>query len=311
LMVKAGIPPAEALADATSVPARIFSLIDRGRIAPGMRADLLMVRGDPTKDIKQTRDIVAIWKQGVQVDREAFRKEVAQEWAAWTLGPGWSPFAAEPSTVHVERLAPNGKRQSGAVTVTGDVRPGPGFMVAGLMYTPFLAYIGANDDLSASPTFSFQARGDGKTYAVTLYVGENATTKYFVASKEWTAISFPFVAFGSDGKNVNLIQIASPTLGLFRLELSDAHMGAHRWVGLKFSSDIPAAIGNVDENSPAFRAGLRTGDVVTQFDGKSVKKSRDFWTAVAVTSVNERVPIRVLRDGDPLSKTIEIGERTR
>jgi len=35
----------------------------RGRIAPGCAADLLLVHGDPTKDIHTTRDIVAIWKQ--------------------------------------------------------------------------------------------------------------------------------------------------------------------------------------------------------------------------------------------------------
>jgi imidazolonepropionase-like amidohydrolase len=88
LMVRAEIPPSEALADATSVPARIFHLDDRGRIAPRLRADLLLVRGDPTKDIHQTRDIVTVSKQGVPVDREAFRKDVAIGNAA--LGSGAS-----------------------------------------------------------------------------------------------------------------------------------------------------------------------------------------------------------------------------
>jgi imidazolonepropionase-like amidohydrolase len=91
LMVKAGLTPTETLADATSVPARIFSLSDRGRIAPGMRADLLLVRGDPTKDIRATRDIVAIWKQGRRVDREGIREKLAQENEAWKFGAGWMP----------------------------------------------------------------------------------------------------------------------------------------------------------------------------------------------------------------------------
>jgi imidazolonepropionase-like amidohydrolase len=65
LLVKAGLSPSEALAAATSVPAQTFGLKDRGRIAPGLRADLLLVRGDPTSDITSTRDIVAVWKAGV------------------------------------------------------------------------------------------------------------------------------------------------------------------------------------------------------------------------------------------------------
>jgi imidazolonepropionase-like amidohydrolase len=37
--------------------------------APGLRADLLMVQGDPTVNIKATRKIQRIWKAGVEVDR--------------------------------------------------------------------------------------------------------------------------------------------------------------------------------------------------------------------------------------------------
>jgi imidazolonepropionase-like amidohydrolase len=44
-------------------------LNDRGRIVPGRRADLLLVRGDPTRDITATRDIVHVWRSGVEFDR--------------------------------------------------------------------------------------------------------------------------------------------------------------------------------------------------------------------------------------------------
>lgn len=69
LLVRAGFTPSDALAAATSVPASVFHLNDRGRIAPSLRADLLLVRGDPAKDITATRDIVAVWKLGVRDDR--------------------------------------------------------------------------------------------------------------------------------------------------------------------------------------------------------------------------------------------------
>ena len=70
LLVEAGLEPVDALAAATSAAADAFGLTDRGRIAPGLRADLVLVGGDPTADIKATRKIRRIWKGGVEVDRQ-------------------------------------------------------------------------------------------------------------------------------------------------------------------------------------------------------------------------------------------------
>ena len=69
LVVEAGLTPAEALQAATSAPAEVFALKDRGRIAPGLRADLMLVDGDPSLDIRATRNIVTIWKAGSAVER--------------------------------------------------------------------------------------------------------------------------------------------------------------------------------------------------------------------------------------------------
>ena len=73
LLVRGGMRPTQALAAATSVPARVFQLADRGRIAPGLRADLLLVEGDPTREIRATRAIAAVWKAGERVNRLALR----------------------------------------------------------------------------------------------------------------------------------------------------------------------------------------------------------------------------------------------
>ncbi|WP_394845430.1 amidohydrolase family protein [Pendulispora brunnea] len=67
LLVKAGLSPIEALRAATSVPAASFDAIaDRGHIAVGARADLLLVAGDPTEDILATRAIARVYKHGVR-----------------------------------------------------------------------------------------------------------------------------------------------------------------------------------------------------------------------------------------------------
>lgn len=70
LLVREGLTPVQALAAATSAPARFFHLADRGWVRSGQRADLLLVEGDPTKNILDTRRIVAVWKRGVRVKRQ-------------------------------------------------------------------------------------------------------------------------------------------------------------------------------------------------------------------------------------------------
>src|SRR5690606_18386256 len=77
LLVQAGLSPAEALAAATTVNADTFGLDDRGHIEPGMAADLLLVRGDPTANITDTREIVAVFKSGVPADRDAYQQALA------------------------------------------------------------------------------------------------------------------------------------------------------------------------------------------------------------------------------------------
>ena len=70
LLVRDGLSPTMALTAATSAIARAFHLDDRGAIRPGLRADLVLVEGDPTQDILATRRIVAVYKRGVAVRRE-------------------------------------------------------------------------------------------------------------------------------------------------------------------------------------------------------------------------------------------------
>jgi len=67
LMVEAGLTPTQALQSATMVPAKLLGLADRGVIKEKMRADLVLVDGDPTKDISITEKIHAVWIAGKQV----------------------------------------------------------------------------------------------------------------------------------------------------------------------------------------------------------------------------------------------------
>ena len=64
MLVEAGLTPLEALQAATIGPAEFLARADSGKIATGNRADLVLLEGDPTKDIRNTEKIAAVVLQG-------------------------------------------------------------------------------------------------------------------------------------------------------------------------------------------------------------------------------------------------------
>lgn len=78
LLDRCGMTPTQVLNAATAAPARVFNLADRGNVAPGQRADLMLVSGDPLTDITATRAIERIWRAGVLCDRRTFVATAAE-----------------------------------------------------------------------------------------------------------------------------------------------------------------------------------------------------------------------------------------
>lgn len=63
-MKHCGFTPEEALRAATSINAWRFRLEDRGLIALGRKADLLLVEGNPLEDIDNTLNVKGVWRNG-------------------------------------------------------------------------------------------------------------------------------------------------------------------------------------------------------------------------------------------------------
>lgn len=88
-LVLAGMSPLDAISAATSLPASLLGLTDRGLVAPERRADLLILDDDPLVDIRHTRAIHEVLLAGRPLDRAAMRAQ-------------WSP---PPSTHHDASIA--------------------------------------------------------------------------------------------------------------------------------------------------------------------------------------------------------------
>jgi imidazolonepropionase-like amidohydrolase len=69
--VDLGMSPAEAIEAGTALPAAALGLQDVGTLAGGNYADFLVLNANPLDDIKNTRQISAVYLRGAKVDREA------------------------------------------------------------------------------------------------------------------------------------------------------------------------------------------------------------------------------------------------
>lgn len=232
LLVEAGLTPMQALAAATSVPAKAFGLADRGRIATGARADLLLVEGDPTQDIAATRAIVGVWKNGRELERKPSGTAGAATAAAAPKAPisagvvsrfdegridsrfgqGWVAASdsmmggrSESALALVEGGADG---SAGALRAYGQVRGDGPQAWAGLNWFPADGF-GESTDFRSVQALRFMARGDGRHYQVMLFAaGRMSAMQGFDTGGDWRAVRLPLADFqGIDLSEVNAIAI--------------------------------------------------------------------------------------------------------
>ncbi|MGE0668219.1 MAG: Do family serine endopeptidase [Sphingomonadales bacterium] len=77
-------------------------------------------------------------------------------------------------------------------------------------------------------------------------------------------------------------------------------------VGLKTARG--AMVTNVVEGDPADKGGVRSGDVILEFDGKEIEDTRTLLRAVADASAGRKAPLVVWRDGAKKSLTVQVGQ---
>lgn len=262
LLVDAGLTPVEALAAATSVNADTFGLEDRGHIQPGLVADLVLVRGDPTQDVTATRDIVAVFKRGVPADREAYQQALAAAQAqaeaaaaeqadlmegegpllvsdfeagdtSVAFGQAWQPTtdvqAGGDSTASLE-VVDGGANDSGhALQVSGSVGTQFALPWSGAMFMPGVQPF-VPSDLSARPVLSFQVRGQPGTYRVQLFcqnTGQVPPEQTFEVSEEWSEVSMDLSQVGGcDTAGLMAVIFSAQEPGDYTFQLDDVRFSA-------------------------------------------------------------------------------------
>ena len=259
LLVRSGLTPQEALAAATSVPAAAFHLDDRGVIAPGKRADLLLVKGDPTQDILATRNIVSVWKLGVEDDRATYRAAIEKarqdaEKAAQApspsgsdmglisdfddgtpnakFGTGWmsstDSLAGGKSTGEMKVVDGGANDDKHSLDVSGVIDGGLPYAWSGVMWSPgSQPFVPVN--LSSKKSILFFAKGDGQTYRVLFFTasgGRIPSQQTFTAGSDWKKYSIPFSAFnGTDGHDISAILfVGGPAPGKFDFQIDEVKL---------------------------------------------------------------------------------------
>jgi serine protease Do len=77
---------------------------------------------------------------------------------------------------------------------------------------------------------------------------------------------------------------------------------------LKLGDRKGALVGDVDPNGPAARAGLESGDLIVEVNGKPMDDSRELRLLVSSAAPGTQVNLKVLHEGQPRNVTVTLGE---
>ncbi len=82
----------------------------------------------------------------------------------------------------------------------------------------------------------------------------------------------------------------------------------HAFVGVRIESVAGGAkITKIVAGSPAAKAGLKVGDVVTSFDGKTITSADELTAVVSAAKAGDKVTVTVKRGGSTQHVSVTLG----
>ena len=116
------------------------------------------------------------------------------------------------------------------------------------------------------------------------------------------------IPINSAKKIINdLMQGKKVLYGWLGVIIQDVDANLASYFGLNDKDGI--LVSRIVEASPAEKAGLKTGDIIVSLDNEKIKNTESLIRALLKKSVGEQVTLGVIRDLNPYSVTVEIGER--
>src|SRR5215831_4271563 len=101
-----------------------------------------------------------------------------------------------------------------------------------------------------------------------------------------------------------LIRDGKITHAFIGVQISDVTPDNAKFFQLKTAEG--AVISQVDPNSPGAKGGLKTGDVVTELDGKPVTSAGQLQVAVGEKRPGDTIKLQVIRDGKPATVSVTL-----
>jgi len=135
----------------------------------------------------------------------------------------------------------------------------------------------------------------------------NSGGPLFNANGKVVGINTAIIAGGGGGIGFAIpVNIAKATV----TQLRESGQVTRGYLGVRFQlltpelaksfgldSEKGALIANVEKDGPAEKAGLKAGDIIVEYDGKSINEGNELPRYVAVTPIGKRVKVVVFRDG--------------
>jgi len=250
----------------------------RVRLSDGRELDCVVVGTDPATDLA----VLKVDQTGLPA--LTFADSDTLEVGEWVVAIG-SPFGFDSS---VTAGIVSAKGRSGVVNARS--RDG--------LYEEFIQTDAAiNPGNSGGPLLNLDGQVVGINSAIITRTGGSI------------GIGFAIPANMARAVMENIIDSGRPQRGYLGAGGSDLDQKRAAGIGLGVSAG--AVIESVMPDSPADRAGLRVGDVVTSFGGKPVDSFNRLRNAIAFTPPGENVPIEIVRDGKRRTLSAEVVDREK